>query len=168
MRIFNSCQLLELQQQYTNYELILQVSYWYWWEIKRVLFPEDVCILLSLLSFCWLAPDLRRVEVSEELSLLDLLWEGECRRATGSTGSNRRSSRSHAIWTLYLTSTREGPDGTGLITTNQVHLVDLAGRSVVSLPVVPLAFPAFHNFYFIAEGTPFLLSIFTKFSPSTS
>jgi hypothetical protein len=125
----------------------------YWWEIKRVLSLEGIFYFLSL-SFCWLSPDLRRVEVSEELSLLDLLWEGECRRATGSTGSNRRSSRSHAIWTLYLTSTREGPDGTGLITTNQVHLVDLAGRSVVSRPAL-LGFPAFHNFYFIAELTSF-------------
>ncbi|CAL8125403.1 unnamed protein product [Orchesella dallaii] len=46
---------------------------------------------------------LTRLEVTGEISLLDLLWEGERRRASGTTSSNRRSSRSHAIWTLYLT-----------------------------------------------------------------
>lgn len=70
--------------------------------------------------------DLTRVEVSEEIGLVDLLWEGERRRAIGTTGSNRRSSRSHAIWTLYL-SYRKGADFEQLVT-NQVHLVDLAGR----------------------------------------
>ena len=86
------------------------------------------------------------MEVSEQLSLLDLLWEGECRRATGATGSNRRSSRSHAIWTLYLTSNREGSDGTGLITTNQVHLVDLAGR-LGQLQYVSIL--TSHNFFLV-------------------
>lgn len=113
--------------------------------------------------------------MTEEISLLDLLWEGERRRATGNTTSNRRSSRSHAIWTLYLTvyTTRSvnidrdngannnnnddrRPSRTGQersnyspganpsscnrpgendavdsgqsVITNQVHLVDLAGR----------------------------------------
>ncbi|CAG7836612.1 unnamed protein product, partial [Allacma fusca] len=74
---------------------------------------------------------LTRVEVTEEIGLVDLLWEGERRRAIGTTGSNRRSSRSHAIWTLYLTY-RDGPDYQNLIT-NQVHLVDLAGSEKADL-----------------------------------
>ncbi|ODN04869.1 Kinesin-like protein KIF16B, partial [Orchesella cincta] len=91
---------------------------------------------------------LTRLEVTGEISLLNLLWEGERRRASGTTSSNRRSSRSHAIWTLYLTvhnnishshpddvannnastSRRNQSRGSpARIITNQVHLVDLAG-----------------------------------------
>ncbi|XP_021957189.1 uncharacterized protein LOC110853244 isoform X2 [Folsomia candida] len=72
-----------------------------------------------------LVQDLRRLEVTEEHCLSDLLWEGECRRAIGTTGSNHRSSRSHAIWTIYLT--RQKSDNCSTTITNRIHLVDLAG-----------------------------------------
>lgn len=60
--------------------------------------------LIYFLSLFSSLSGLTRLEVTGEISLLDLLWEGERRRALGNTNSNRRSSRSHAIWTLYLTT----------------------------------------------------------------
>jgi len=82
---------------------------------------------------------LTRVEVggggseSEGLQkLFELLWEGERRRASGTNGSNRTSSRSHAVWTIHLT--HHGPLGSNAseesptILSNHIHLVDLAGR----------------------------------------
>jgi kinesin family protein C2/C3 len=70
--------------------------------------------------------DLSRVGVGVESDLFRLLWEGEGRRAMGRTGSNLRSSRSHALWTIHLTSPRTG-------ITSCIHLVDLAGRLTHSL-----------------------------------
>lgn len=93
-----------------------------------------------MIDFC-INVGLTRIQINEEWEFLNLLWEGERRRAIGATGTNRRSSRSHAIWTLYLTSSIKSDTtpakGSGLITrTNRVHLVDLAGRCGESFKVI--------------------------------
>lgn len=61
---------------------------------------------------------LRQVEVSNHRELLKLLQNGSELRQKGSTALNSESSRSHAIFTIYLTQ-----DGA----TSKFHFVDLAG-----------------------------------------
>lgn len=60
--------------------------------------------------------------------LLQCLRNGSAVRQTNSTAINSQSSRSHAIFTIYLTQNHTNPD-TGILTTvtSKLNLVDLAG-----------------------------------------
>lgn len=79
---------------------------------------------------------LKEIQVNEYEDFMAALREGNARRSTAATGSNKNSSRSHAIVTLALKQTRFGPlnDKTAgeigyakeqLI--SNIKLVDLAG-----------------------------------------
>ncbi|KAF4683934.1 Kinesin member [Perkinsus olseni] len=69
---------------------------------------------------------LRRIPVESEEDALSVFYTGESHRAMGETLSNRRSTRSHAILTVYISS-RSKLDSSEKITYSKIHLVDLAG-----------------------------------------
>jgi len=62
---------------------------------------------------------------SSEAEALQLMFEGEENRAIGEHQLNVRSSRSHAVLTVYL-RTRQSPDDPSFVA-SKLHLVDLAG-----------------------------------------
>jgi hypothetical protein len=57
-----------------------------------------------------------------------LLERGLLNRTTGSTDVHQHSSRSHAILTLTLEQTATQPDGSQIIKSSRLCLVDLAGK----------------------------------------
>jgi kinesin family member 6/9 len=61
-----------------------------------------------------------------EEEALNQLFEGEINRTYASHELNSHSSRSHAIFTLYIES-RSRVESTEKITFSKLHLVDLAG-----------------------------------------
>jgi hypothetical protein len=67
---------------------------------------------------------LQVVPVATEGQLLALLDAGSALRATGSTEMNVTSSRSHAIFTIYV---RSHDRAKGVVNNSKFHLVDLAG-----------------------------------------
>ncbi|GMH38073.1 hypothetical protein BSKO_05957 [Bryopsis sp. KO-2023] len=74
----------------------------------------------------------RKVAVSDFSSMMNLLGEGLTSRATSATLMNPASSRSHAIFTIFLKV--EVLDDTGVVRefrTAKLHLVDLAGSEGV-------------------------------------
>ncbi|CAM9150025.1 unnamed protein product, partial [Phaeothamnion confervicola] len=69
---------------------------------------------------------LTEVAAVSEQDALNLLYAGELMRTTAQHNLNRRSNRSHSIFTLHLTQRARG----GLserVLTSKLHLVDLAG-----------------------------------------
>ena len=78
---------------------------------------------LYLISFA----DLSRHTVKESGEALHLLQSGQQRRTSAATASNRNSSRSHALFTVYCTAAHVDDDFPRE-TIAKLHLVDLAGR----------------------------------------
>ncbi|TMW41739.1 hypothetical protein DOY81_013184 [Sarcophaga bullata] len=64
-------------------------------------------------------------EVKSAMETTDCLVKGSAGRAVASTAMNQASSRSHAIFTVYMQATKK--DESGAVTTSKFHLVDLAG-----------------------------------------
>ncbi|EER19633.1 kif9, putative [Perkinsus marinus ATCC 50983] len=69
---------------------------------------------------------LRRVPVEGEEDALAAFYSGESNRSMGETMSNKRSTRSHTILTVYVSS-RSKLDSAEKIIYSKIHLVDLAG-----------------------------------------
>lgn len=51
------------------------------------------------------------IKVEDSNSIMKLLYKGNERRITESTGANATSSRSHAIFQIYLTVSPKNPEG---------------------------------------------------------
>ena len=68
-------------------------------------------------------------EIANPSEALDVFWKGCSNRTVASTLLNRESSRSHAVFTLFITSERFSDPSTGIrdIRTSRFNLVDLAG-----------------------------------------
>ena len=56
-----------------------------------------------------------------------LLLAGIKNRKTGETAMNKDSSRSHSIFTIYIETAEEQPDGNKKFKAGKLNLVDLAG-----------------------------------------
>ncbi|KAF4669888.1 Kinesin member [Perkinsus chesapeaki] len=69
---------------------------------------------------------LRNVAIDNEEDALSVFYTGEGHRVMGETLCNKKSTRSHAILTVYITS-RSKLDSSEKITYSKLHLVDLAG-----------------------------------------
>jgi hypothetical protein len=67
------------------------------------------------------------VESTDEL--LDLLEDGQTRRAVGRTNMNEHSSRSHAVLSLRVESTQVGDMDGFTTTSSKLHMIDLAVRA---------------------------------------
>ena len=67
------------------------------------------------------------IEVKDENEMAELLSSGAKTRVTGSTNMNKTSSRSHAIFTIYLERRSTSPESSSKVTLAKLHLVDLAG-----------------------------------------
>jgi len=85
-----------------------------------------------------------RVEVKCYDDLMEIVDQGSSRRQTGETSMNNQSSRSHAIFTIYLQQVKEedeqSEDGEkktqaaeGKVVTSKFHFVDLAGSERAKL-----------------------------------
>ena len=59
--------------------------------------------------------------------LQKLLMAGVKNRKVGETAMNKDSSRSHSIFTIYVETAEEGPDGQQQFKAGKLNLVDLAG-----------------------------------------
>lgn len=70
---------------------------------------------------------LRRVIAANEEDALNLLFESVTNRAVGYHALNHESSRSHAIFTIYLEMRSRVESTSEKVTTSKIHLVDLAG-----------------------------------------
>jgi kinesin family member 15 len=68
-------------------------------------------------------------EISNPSEALEVFWKGCSNRSVASTLLNRESSRSHAVFTLFINSERFQDSSTGLkdIRMSRFNLVDLAG-----------------------------------------
>eukprot|EP00741_Cyanophora_paradoxa_P021674 tig00000241_g20920.t1 len=93
---------------------------------------------------------LSKVLAKTHEEVLDLIEIGTNIRTVASTAMNQQSSRSHAVFTLKLTQTRE-EGGKKHQKTSQVHLVDLAGSERID--VASAAAAAAKNRGTIAGGT---------------
>eukprot|EP00599_Poterioochromonas_sp_BG-1_P005647 CAMPEP_0173144316 /NCGR_PEP_ID=MMETSP1105-20130129/7156_1 /TAXON_ID=2985 /ORGANISM="Ochromonas sp., Strain BG-1" /LENGTH=870 /DNA_ID=CAMNT_0014057965 /DNA_START=70 /DNA_END=2682 /DNA_ORIENTATION=- len=69
---------------------------------------------------------LTEIEVRDETSALNLLFTGGLSRTTATHKLNKRSNRSHSIFTLYVQQ-RQRSGVSEKITHSKLHLVDLAG-----------------------------------------
>jgi kinesin family protein 6/9 len=69
---------------------------------------------------------LTEIEVRDETSALNLLFTGGLSRTTATHKLNKRSNRSHSIFTLYVQQ-RQRSGVSERITHSKLHLVDLAG-----------------------------------------
>lgn len=65
--------------------------------------------------------------VVNEKEVFDLLVEGTEKRKTAATLLNEQSSRSHAIFTIYVNTREILPTGEDIIRCGKLNLVDLAG-----------------------------------------
>jgi len=69
---------------------------------------------------------LKRPAMNSEEEALNLLFQAVTNRAVGPHAMNRESSRSHAIFTIYL-DMRSRIESSEKVVTSKIHLVDLAG-----------------------------------------
>ena len=69
---------------------------------------------------------LTEVEVRDENEVLNLLFRGELSRTTAQHKLNKKSNRSHAIFTIYLQQ-RQRSGVSERVVHSKLHLVDLAG-----------------------------------------
>jgi len=69
---------------------------------------------------------LTEIEVTNENEALNLLFSGELARTTATHKLNRRSNRSHSIFTIY-TQQRQRSGISEKVIHSKLHLVDLAG-----------------------------------------
>lgn len=69
---------------------------------------------------------LTEIEVSNETEALNLLFSGELARTTATHKLNRRSNRSHSLFTIYLQQ-RQRSGVSERIVHSKLHLIDLAG-----------------------------------------
>jgi len=106
------------------------------------IYNERVFDLLMDLSSSGVAPDytiveekdgkgtfvrgLTEVEIKSENEALNLLFSGELTRTTAQHKLNRKSNRSHSIFTIYLQQ-RQRSGVSERVTHSKLHLVDLAG-----------------------------------------
>jgi len=67
-------------------------------------------------------------QATTEEEALNLLFLGDTNRTTSETPMNLASSRSHCIFTIFLTAAKVGSD---VIRKSKIHLVDLAGSERV-------------------------------------
>ncbi|XP_064602782.1 uncharacterized protein LOC135468448 isoform X2 [Liolophura sinensis] len=81
--------------------------------------PGSSCLIRNL--SCHLA-------ASEELAQ-NLLLQGQANRKVAETPVNQRSSRSHAVFTVFLTTKKPNSD---IVVRSKLHLVDLAGSERVA------------------------------------
>lgn len=72
------------------------------------------------------ARGINEIEVESERDTLNLLFGGELARTTATHKLNRRSNRSHSIFTLYIQK-RPRSGSNEKIIHSKLHLVDLAG-----------------------------------------
>lgn len=61
----------------------------------------------------------------------ELMKKGQVNRSVASTNMNRESSRSHAIFTAYITTTTVDTDNQKTIRSSKLNVVDLAGSERV-------------------------------------
>uniref|UniRef100_A0A1B6E537 Kinesin motor domain-containing protein n=1 Tax=Clastoptera arizonana TaxID=38151 RepID=A0A1B6E537_9HEMI len=88
--------------------------------------PKEQCIVdIREDSRGIVIPGLTEIAVSSAQSTLQCLDMGSCGRAVGSTAMNSKSSRSHAIFTIYLNITKKSNSSEAM--SAKFHLVDLAG-----------------------------------------
>jgi kinesin family protein 6/9 len=69
---------------------------------------------------------LTEIEVKDENEVLNLLFRGELSRTTAQHKLNRKSNRSHSIFTMYLQQ-RQRSGVSERVVHSKLHLVDLAG-----------------------------------------
>lgn len=69
---------------------------------------------------------LAEIEVKDENSALNLLFSGGLARTVASHKLNKRSNRSHSIFTLYVQQ-KQKSGVSEKITHSKLHLIDLAG-----------------------------------------
>lgn len=69
---------------------------------------------------------LTEIEVTNENEALNLLFSGELARTTAQHKLNRRSNRSHSVFTIYVQQ-RQRSGVSERVTHSKLHLVDLAG-----------------------------------------
>jgi kinesin family member C2/C3 len=74
--------------------------------------------------------DLTIIDVNDSQSVLQALAQGSKNRKVTSTAMNDASSRSHLILTVYVSGKNRL---SGKETFSKMHLIDLAGRSVLSM-----------------------------------
>ena len=69
----------------------------------------------------------KTIKITSPSEALNILHDGSLLRQTGQTSMNIKSSRSHAIFTLYLTRHQTMPTGENITVSSKLHFVDLAG-----------------------------------------
>jgi hypothetical protein len=74
-----------------------------------------------------LVSGVEEVAVNDKNQMLHLLQVGTINRTTGSTNMNEQSSRSHAIFTIFVEMRVVDEKGKGDFIYSKLHLVDLAG-----------------------------------------
>lgn len=75
---------------------------------------------------------LTEVEVKNEVEALNLMFTGELARTTATHKLNRRSNRSHSVFTVYIQQ-RQRSGVSEKVAHSKLHLVDLAGASSFNL-----------------------------------
>ncbi|XP_064635817.1 kinesin heavy chain-like [Lineus longissimus] len=91
--------------------------------------PFPKVVVLDCMGGSCLVKNLSSHLAASEAVAQSLLLQGQANRKVAETPMNQRSSRSHAVLTVQLTSRKTGSD---IITRSKLHLVDLAGSERVA------------------------------------
>ncbi|CAL1275131.1 unnamed protein product [Larinioides sclopetarius] len=119
--------IFELIQNMTDREFLLRVSYMEIYnETVRDLFTGEDNLKLQEENGQIKVIGLQEKLVQKPEQILHFMKNGECRRRTGETRMNEKSSRSHAIFRMIIESCVRGVEDAA-VNVSQFNLVDLAG-----------------------------------------
>ena len=127
----NSGELIEFGVK-ASYQEIYDEKVYDLLPLKNTTHEEGVPLNVREDKSKWFAEGLKEHAVSDTTSTLSLLHTGASRRATARTDANARSSRSHALFTLYLEQRVRCNDKDIQVLRSKFTFADLAGLERVA------------------------------------
>ncbi|GFY42046.1 centromere-associated protein E [Trichonephila inaurata madagascariensis] len=125
---FTISEIFNLIQNMPEREFLLRVSYMeiYNETVRDLLSDENETLKLQEENGQIKVIGLKEHLIQEPEQMLQYMKEGECRRRTGETSMNERSSRSHSILRMIIESGLRGAEDAA-VNVSHFNLVDLAG-----------------------------------------
>ncbi|GFS78714.1 centromere-associated protein E [Nephila pilipes] len=125
---FTISEIFNLIQNMPEREFLLRVSYMeiYNETVRDLLSDENETLKLHEENGQIKVVGLKEHLIQEPEQMLQYMKEGECRRRTGETAMNEKSSRSHSILRMIIESGLRGAEDAA-VNVSHFNLVDLAG-----------------------------------------
>jgi hypothetical protein len=113
--------------------------------LNRVLHPKDLTSHKK--RFYYLGYVVHNADELEKIMAV-----GNKNRHIGATAMNTESSRSHAIFSITVESSKKGADGKVHVKMGKLHLVDLAVRVIVACAFLCVCAVWFFSYCFFFRG----------------